>query len=701
VLEYIRRSLSRITPHGLGPVDKTTMVWSPRYPKQCVRYAVATLHPYEEIQCILSLDSKWSWLAATYQPWEFTLRLQGPSWRTIVWTVVVSGLAMSVGKYLMLLRPPWRAGPFVTLWNLFYMSLSLIGFLRLLPVVVHNYSSFSLQDNVCGHADMLWTSGTSGLWATLWVYLKLLEVLVETVLVVILQQPCGLAQWFHHYAYVLIHGNHLLTSPIPGGSLVIMTNFGIASIMNMVCFFQNLNPQTKQNSTKLFTFLYLLQIFSGVVLSITTLQFWKLYMRNHRHCHAKEEHVRIAAFAWTGANVLIAALQAINQQWALTNAAADAARRQHRHRLKDTKRPTQSVKFDSSTMTAVKKKKRLRAAPGTVLLRQHLKHRKKTIATTTSTFYSAIATIPEEPAKEEEDAAEGENPLQQVQDRAREPQSAKQDDNVAAEEENPAKRDMNLILVDTQTDELSTARTIAVQELETVEATEMREATESAEATDAESTAPLVFPDTEKHVVTNPADIIIIENGSMDHSGKSSLDSSSPISTARAKADASDAHDSTNCDAMDHSGKSSKADSSYANGSSNSSCSVNTITSNGIEGVGGQHKKQKKKKKKKKKRPTSGSISLEQQQGDRNSAATNNSSSTLDPNLDDQHQQGNNQLDGNWKVSPARKKKIKRQQKQQKQFQEQQKREHCQHLKDEHQNTTTRDQPFWDQETFF
>eukprot|EP00797_Seminavis_robusta_P005561 Sro136_g063950.1 fatty acid elongase (639) ;mRNA; r:9966-11882 len=230
-------------------------------------------------------------------------------------------------------RPIVGIRPLVTVWNMTWFCVNLMGFLRLLPLVVHNLTRYSLSQNVCVHADSLWTSGTTGVWARLWVHFKLWEVLVESVLVVLLKQPCGILQWFNNYAYVLLHGKHLLASRVPGGGIVILTYYGIVAFMNLYCCYMNLHqiPQPKK-STALLDSIYLLQTLSGVVLAITTLHYWKQAMWNHKHCHANEEHIRIMAFAWTGGHVLIGALALIDKQWAATNQAAIEAEAAHRRR---------------------------------------------------------------------------------------------------------------------------------------------------------------------------------------------------------------------------------------------------------------------------------------------------------------------------------------------------------------------------------
>ena len=187
------------------------MVWKATNPENCIQYAVDTHHPFEDISCLLTHDEKLQRLAPlakTYMDWEFVSQPQPPSWNVIIMTVIASALIMSIGNFIMLVqrRRAFQIRSLVTLWNILWMTVTGLGFLRLMPLVVHNALHYTINVNVCGAAQSLWLSGTTRLWAVLWIYAKILEVLVESVLVVLLRQPCGLLQWFNNYAYVLIHG---------------------------------------------------------------------------------------------------------------------------------------------------------------------------------------------------------------------------------------------------------------------------------------------------------------------------------------------------------------------------------------------------------------------------------------------------------------------------------------------------------------
>lgn len=295
------------------------MVWQATHPENCIQYEADTHYPFEDISCLLTHDASLKYLAPlakTYMDWEYTTRLEAPSWNAVIGAVVGSAVIMLVGNLMMYRKRPFQIRSLVTCWNVFWMGIHFLGFVRLLPLVVHNFVHYSVKDNVCGPAQSLWLSGTTGLWSVIWLYIKMTEVLLESVLVVLLQQSCGLLQWFNNYAYVLLHSYVLYTSKIPGGSGVICVYYGIVGLMNCYCFYLNWNKLPQPDKpTALLDCIHLVQTMSGVFLTVVTLHYWKDAVYNHRTCDANEPHIRIMAFAWSGGHVLIACLNLLQNSF--------------------------------------------------------------------------------------------------------------------------------------------------------------------------------------------------------------------------------------------------------------------------------------------------------------------------------------------------------------------------------------------------
>lgn len=98
---------------------------------------------------------------------------------------------------------------------------------------------------------------------------------------------------------------------------MICVYFGIVWFMNFYCFYLNCNqlPQPRK-PTALLDGINLIQTMSGVVLTVTTLHYWKQAVWDHGPCEANEPHIRMMAFAWSGGHVLVAILSFLNDQYA-------------------------------------------------------------------------------------------------------------------------------------------------------------------------------------------------------------------------------------------------------------------------------------------------------------------------------------------------------------------------------------------------
>jgi hypothetical protein len=282
-------------------------MWTPITHPPCAQVDATTGQPFQDASCVF--QDLWLTKLFPYRNWELTADILEPHWQWVFGVVLSSALILMMGQNVIMKdRNPWPIRFYVTCWNIVWMVISTWGILRLAPVVVHNLHHYTIRDNVCQPAASLWKSGTTGRWVRVWMWLKMTEVLCESFLVVVLKQPCSVLQWFNNYAYVLLHGWHLYTAPVPGGILVILVYFGIVAMMNGYCCYLNVHalPQPTK-PTLLLDGIHLTQTLSGVLVSITTLQYWKQSMWDGIPCHANEPHIRIFAFSWSAGHMTIGA----------------------------------------------------------------------------------------------------------------------------------------------------------------------------------------------------------------------------------------------------------------------------------------------------------------------------------------------------------------------------------------------------------
>lgn len=69
-------------------------------------------------------------------------------------------------------REPWNWRTTLAIWNFSLSAFSLIGFLRVLPVVIHNFTNYTWKENFCMDPESSYGSGPAGLWVMLFILSK-------------------------------------------------------------------------------------------------------------------------------------------------------------------------------------------------------------------------------------------------------------------------------------------------------------------------------------------------------------------------------------------------------------------------------------------------------------------------------------------------------------------------------------------------
>ena len=86
---------------------------------------------------------------------------------------VLYGVFIVAGQRYMKDRESWKWRKTLAAWNLFLAVFSGMGMLRTLPQLVHNLTTMSLRDNMCGDPRINYGSGSSGLWVQLFILSKI------------------------------------------------------------------------------------------------------------------------------------------------------------------------------------------------------------------------------------------------------------------------------------------------------------------------------------------------------------------------------------------------------------------------------------------------------------------------------------------------------------------------------------------------
>jgi GNS1/SUR4 family len=89
-----------------------------------------------------------------------------------IMAIVLYGLMILIGTPYFAKRNPWNWRRALAFWNFALAAFSAIGFVRVVPQVMHNLMYFSLHDNMCADPEAHYGSGSTGLWVQLFVLSK-------------------------------------------------------------------------------------------------------------------------------------------------------------------------------------------------------------------------------------------------------------------------------------------------------------------------------------------------------------------------------------------------------------------------------------------------------------------------------------------------------------------------------------------------
>ena len=89
--------------------------------------------------------------------------MQANPWFPIV-TCVLYYVLIKAGQAYFADRPAWNLRGILAFWNLGLSLFSLVAFCRVFPHALHNWITYSWQDNFCMDAEHHVGSGSTGLW---------------------------------------------------------------------------------------------------------------------------------------------------------------------------------------------------------------------------------------------------------------------------------------------------------------------------------------------------------------------------------------------------------------------------------------------------------------------------------------------------------------------------------------------------------
>mmetsp|Transcript_11101 Transcript_11101/g.24852 ORF Transcript_11101/g.24852 Transcript_11101/m.24852 type:complete len:328 (+) Transcript_11101:135-1118(+) len=249
----------------------TTMIMKDWYPSRgtegnpCIKYNVGGF-PFEEFSCLYpSLGS--TYLAPELKYDTIPVRdwmLEHPVVPIVACVLYAVGIVL--GRRYFDGRDRWNWRWTLAAWNLLLSVFSCIGFCRTAPAIVHLYTTYSWQENLCFDPESHFGSGTVGLWVQLFCLSKFPE-LLDTFFIVIHKKPLLLLHWYHHIS-VLLYCWHSYVYKAPAGILFCVMNYAVHSIMYFYYFLMAVRAKPKWFNAMYITVAQISQMVVGVAATV-------------------------------------------------------------------------------------------------------------------------------------------------------------------------------------------------------------------------------------------------------------------------------------------------------------------------------------------------------------------------------------------------------------------------------------------------
>ena len=189
-----------------------------------------------------------------------------------------------VGKKWMEDQKPFDFRLALTLWNCALAIFSTIGFLVLMPPVIHLISTEGYVHAVCN--SKMTTTPWLAFWALLFVLSKVVE-FGDTFFIVLRKSPLSFLHWYHHIT-VLLYSWYGLATKNTAGHWFSSLNFGVHSIMYTYYMFKAMRFRISSTIAKMITVLQLVQFCIGLVLVFAGMRVWF----EERECGMNGTHVK-------------------------------------------------------------------------------------------------------------------------------------------------------------------------------------------------------------------------------------------------------------------------------------------------------------------------------------------------------------------------------------------------------------------------
>lgn len=187
------------------------------------------------------------------------------SWIPIA-AVTIYGIAIFWGQHAMKKREPFNYRISMALWNLFLSMYSFISMARVIPHILHNLSVGEPRDLLCISPEKTYGHGSTGMWVTLFMLSKFVE-LFDTLFIVIHKKPLIFLHYYHHIT-VLLYSWYAYITRTPSSIIFMAVNCSVHAMMYGYYFLMTIKMKPKWMNPVFITLAQLVQMVVGVIVTI-------------------------------------------------------------------------------------------------------------------------------------------------------------------------------------------------------------------------------------------------------------------------------------------------------------------------------------------------------------------------------------------------------------------------------------------------
>jgi len=181
---------------------------------------------------------------------------------------------ITAGTRYMAKRPAWNLRGLLILWNLALAVFSVVGAMRTVPHLLYLLATYGFTFTSCGPAGFTYGSSVSGVWTTLFIYSKYIE-MVDTLFLILRKKPLRFLHWYHHLT-VFLYCWDAFANEMPTGIFFIAMNYTVHAVMYTYYFLAAVLERPLSWGIVV-TIMQVSQMFIGVGVTAASLRLVSLY----------------------------------------------------------------------------------------------------------------------------------------------------------------------------------------------------------------------------------------------------------------------------------------------------------------------------------------------------------------------------------------------------------------------------------------